>query len=50
MTIVRNLVLVVAALAAGGPIAVALAQSYPTRAVEFIIPFAPGGPRTPRSA
>jgi len=44
MKTVRFLVLVVAALAAGGPIAVALAQSYPTRAVEFIIPFAPGGP------
>lgn len=44
MKILKYVVLVVAALAAGGPTLDALAQSYPTRPIEFIIPFAPGGP------
>ena len=44
MTLLRSLILVVAALAVAGPTADVLAQSYPTRPVEFIIPFAPGGP------
>src|SRR5262245_48149761 len=44
MTWLRYLALAVAALAAGGPTAAAIAQSYPTRPIEFIIPFAPGGP------
>jgi tripartite-type tricarboxylate transporter receptor subunit TctC len=44
MTIVRLLMLGLLTLAAGGPTPGAHAQAYPTRPVEFIIPFAPGGP------
>src|SRR5213592_5153652 len=43
MTIMTRLALVAAALALGAPAGV-LAQAYPTRPVEFIIPFATGGP------
>ena len=44
MTLLRSLALALVALVAGGPTAGALAQSYPARPIEFIIPFAPGGP------
>jgi tripartite-type tricarboxylate transporter receptor subunit TctC len=44
MTSLRCLALALVVLVAGGPTAGALAQSYPARPIEFIIPFAPGGP------
>src|SRR5436190_12575394 len=39
-----RLMLATAALALGASATGALAQSYPVRPVEFVIPFAPGGP------
>ena len=44
MTMVRCVVLLLMALGAGAPAPRAFAQAYPTRPLEFIIPFAPGGP------
>jgi tripartite-type tricarboxylate transporter receptor subunit TctC len=44
MTIVRCVALLLLALVAGAPAPRAFAQAYPTRPLEFIIPFAPGGP------
>ena len=43
MTMLRYLALAIVVLAAAAP-GDAHAQAYPTRPVEFIIPFAPGGP------
>jgi tripartite-type tricarboxylate transporter receptor subunit TctC len=44
MTIVRCAALLLIALGAGAPAPRVFAQAYPTRPLEFIIPFAPGGP------
>ena len=44
MTIVRCVALLLIALVAGAPAPRVFAQAYPTRPLEFIIPFAPGGP------
>src|SRR5712691_11369602 len=44
MTIVRGVALLLMALGAGAPPPRVFAQAYPTRPLEFIIPFAPGGP------
>ena len=44
MTLLRSLAFALVRARRRGPTAGALAQSYPARPIEFIIPFAPGGP------